>query len=186
MKKVLFGVFSVVGVALAMYTFSPIKKGEQAPQSAGKAVAIKWMSWQEAVEANKKEKKKIFIDCYTDWCGWCKKMDASTFTDPKVAELMNKHFYAVKFDAEQKENIVFDNHTFKYIASGSRGVHELAYALLDGQLGYPAFVYLDEKFQRVTISPGYKTPEQILPEMKFVGEGHYNGKTYEQYVKGTK
>lgn len=111
-------------------------------------------------------------------------MDASTFTDPKVAEMMNKHFYAVKFNAEQKDNVTFGDHTFKYIASGSRGVHELAYSLLDGQLSYPSFVYLDDKFQRVTISPGYKTAEQILPELKFVGEEHYNGKTYEQFLKG--
>jgi thioredoxin-related protein len=185
MKKVLLGVFSVLGLAMALYAFMPLNK---AVDKAGteQEGAIKWMSWQEAVEANKKEKKKIFIDCYTDWCGWCKKMDASTFTDPKVAELMNKHFYAVKFDAEQKESIVFDNHTFKYVTSGSRGVHELAYALLDGELGYPSFVYLDDQFQRVTISPGYKTAAQILPELKYVGEGHYREKTYEQYLKSAK
>jgi thioredoxin-related protein len=100
MKKVLFGVFSVVGVALAMYTFSPIKKGVQASQSTGKAVAIKWMSWQEAVEANKKEQKKIFIDCYTDWCGWCKKMDRDTYANPDIIKKLNKDFIVVKFNPE--------------------------------------------------------------------------------------
>jgi len=186
MKKVLLGVFLIVGVAIALVAFSPLNKAKMHAKPVATVGAIKWMTWQEAVEANKKVKKKIFIDCYTDWCGWCKKMDASTFTDPKVAEMMNKHFYAVKFNAEQKDNVIFGDHTFKYIASGSRGVHELAYSLLDGQLSYPSFVYLDDKFQRVTISPGYKTAEQILPELKFVGEEHYNGKTYEQFLKGTK
>ena len=186
MKKVLLGAFLILGLVVALFAFSPINNPQSKARLATPGVSIKWMTWQEAVEANKKEKKKIFIDCYTDWCGWCKKMYASTFTDPKVVDVMNKHFYAVKFNAEQKESLNFDEHTFKYIESGSRGVHELAYALLDGQLSYPSFVYLDDKFQRVTISPGYKTPEQIIPELKFVGEEHYNGKTYDQYLKGVK
>ena len=38
---------------------------------------IKWMSWEEALEKSKKTKRKIFVDIYTDWCGWCKKMDKS-------------------------------------------------------------------------------------------------------------
>ena len=60
---------------------------------------INWMTWDEANAANKVTPKKIFIDIYTDWCGWCKKMDKSTFQDASVIEALNKDFYAVKFDA---------------------------------------------------------------------------------------
>jgi len=39
--------------------------------------AVMWYSWEEAVEANKEEPRKFFVDVYTDWCGWCKRMDLS-------------------------------------------------------------------------------------------------------------
>jgi len=94
------------------------------------AEEIRWYTWAEAAELSKTAPKKIFIDLYTDWCGWCKKMDKSTFVDPSVVKYLNENFYPVKFNAERKDAIVFNETTFEYIKSGRRGVHQLAYALL--------------------------------------------------------
>src|SRR5210317_2561338 len=71
--------------------------------------SIHWLSFEQAVELQTQEgnSKKIFIDVYTDWCGWCKKMDKNTFNHPVIAELLNTKFYAVKFDAESKEPVNF-------------------------------------------------------------------------------
>jgi thioredoxin-related protein len=143
---------------------------------------IKWYSLEEAINLQKKKPKKIFIDMYTDWCGWCKRMDASTFTDPTVANYLNEHFYCVKFNAEQKNPVVFMGKTFNFVSSGSRGYHELAAALLDGQLGYPSFVYLNEKLERITISPGFKQPSQIMPELKYIGGGHYETLKFNEFL----
>jgi thioredoxin-related protein len=143
------------------------------------------MSWQEAVEANKKEKKKIFVYVYAEGESqiWCREMETTTFIDPEVIELINKHFYAVYLNAYQKEDIVFDNHTFKYPNGPSKSMHELAKSLLDGEFGFPSFVYLDDEFKRASISKGYRKPKKFLPELNFIGEGHYMTKTYEQYLK---
>ncbi|HTB31563.1 MAG TPA: DUF255 domain-containing protein, partial [Bacteroidia bacterium] len=45
---------------------------------------IHWVNFDEAVKLNEKHPRKILIDVYTQWCGWCKKMDASTYTDPDI------------------------------------------------------------------------------------------------------
>lgn len=134
---------------------------------------INWMSWDEAHEANKKSPKKIFIDIYTEWCGWCKKMDKSTFKDPAVVKELNANFYAVKLDAEQKETINFNGNDFVFVSGGRKGVHQLAYALLDGRLGYPAFVMLDEGFARIMLSPGYKKPAELIKELEFSSSDAY-------------
>ena len=74
--------------------------------------SVKWLTFEQAIELNKKEKKQIFIDVYTSWCGPCKMMDRNTFADPAVAAILNKNFYPVKLNGEQREDITFDGTTF--------------------------------------------------------------------------
>ncbi|NJN34452.1 MAG: DUF255 domain-containing protein [Saprospiraceae bacterium] len=143
---------------------------------------MKWLTWQEAVELNKKQPKKILVDVYTDWCGWCKVMDRETFTNDTVATFLAEKFYCVKLDAEMKDAIDFNGHKFEYIAGQGRGgVHTLAYSLLDGQMGYPTIVYLTENYERVVISPGFKRPVQLMSELKFTADEVYKNKTWQEY-----
>ena len=155
----------------------------QAPSTTDSASKIEWMSWEEAIERMEQQPKKIFVDVYTDWCGWCKRMDASTFVDPAVVEVMNENFYAVKLDAEQREDIQYDGYTFKFIDQGRRGVHQLVMSLLDQRMSYPSFVYLDEEQKRITISPGYKDAATMATELRFIGENHFKTTTYKDYVE---
>ena len=145
---------------------------------------IKWYTFQQAVELNKKQPKKLFIDVYTEWCGWCKKMDASTFTDPIVIKTMNKYYYAIKMDAEMTDTIVFQNTTFvNPEPAKKRSTHQLANALLNGQLGYPTAVYLDEQYNMLSPVAGYQTPEAIEPILIFFGENKHKTGKYEDFVK---
>ena len=89
------------------FTIDPV------PASQDVAEEIHWITWDEAVKLNASNPKKVFVDVYTDWCGWCKRMDATTFKDPKVVEYISNNYYAVKLDAEQKDDIVFQGNTFK-------------------------------------------------------------------------
>lgn len=147
---------------------------------------IQWMTIEEAIEANKKEPKKIFIDVYTDWCGWCKRMDAATFQHPQIAPYMNKHYYNVKFNAEQKDSVVFQGQTFKYVPNGRRGYHELAAALLQNRLSYPTVVFLDEEFKMLSPVPGFQTPTAFEPMMKFFGSNAYKDMEWQAYQKSFK
>lgn len=150
---------------------------------------VKWMTFEEAVEKSKTEKRKIFIDVFTDWCGWCKVMDKNTFPDSEVAKLLNEKFYPVKLNAEQTNDIFFRGTTFKYVAQGGGGYHQLAAALLNGQLSYPNFVFLDEDFriipiyQSSTSLPGYKKPEEFFPFLSFVGSDSYQKMNFNDYQK---
>lgn len=163
----------------------------------GQAKQINWMSWQQAVnqqkadlekynsgaEGQKTPPKKMFVDLYTDWCGWCKRMDATTFQDPAVVEIMNKYFYPVKFDAEQLDTIVFNGHKFfnPIAANGKKTTHTLAASILDYKLSYPSYVLLDENTSRMVIYPGYKQVEDLLGILLFYGTNQHL--TYQQFLK---
>lgn len=139
--------------------------------AANEAGKEKWYTWEEAVELNKTHPKKIMVDVYTDWCGWCKRMDQGAFQNPEVQKYIRENFYPVKLNAEQREQILFGKDTFNFVETGKgRGVNSLAFALLDGKMSYPTIVYLDPNFRRIMVSPGYKESTDLLNELKFTQE----------------
>lgn len=145
------------------------------------AQSVKWHTFEEAIELNKREPRKIMIDVYTDWCGYCKVMDKNTFNNTTVAEYLNKSFYSVKLNAEQKEDILFNEKTFKFVAQGARGFHELAYALLNGQMSYPSVVFMDEQVRIIHVQKGYTEPKAFDEIMKFIGGDFFKTESWDAW-----
>ena len=172
-----FTIFTQITLMLFLFT------GFQA-----RSQSVQWISWEEAVELTQNEAnpKKIFIDVYTDWCGWCKKMDKDTFQNSEVASYMQDNFYMVKFDAEGKDPIEFQGKTFKYVPSGRRGYHELAAALLQGQMSYPTVVFLDEKLNMLSPVPGYQKAKPFLKIARYFGDNIYKNQDWKEYDKSSR
>jgi len=130
---------------------------------------VKWMTMQEAVKAQKKNKKPIFIDAYTVWCGPCKMLDKNTFSDAKVVEILNQNYNPVKFNAEGNEEIQFagklyKNPSYQEKRKNSRnGVHEFARAI--GVRAYPTMVVIDASGKMSKNILGYRNPQQLLAEL---------------------
>ncbi len=164
-------------VAFSFYAFMPAEANVKDDK-------INWMTWEEAVAATEKEPRKIFVDVYTGWCHWCKVMDKKTFNKPEVVKYVNENYYAVKLNAEQKEDINFAGNTFKYVPNGRRGYHQLAAALLDEKMSYPSIVYMSEKIERIMISPGFKEKDAFLTELKYAKEEAYKTTSFDDYKKG--
>ena len=176
MKKFLFAFVLLIAI-VGVYSFKAVPAAEEAKGG------IKWLTWAQMQEAQKKEKRKVFIDVYTDWCGWCKRMDANTFSHPEIVGYVNNNFYAVKFDAETKETINFKGVDYKYVASGYRGYNELAAEILSGQLSYPTTVYMDENMDMIFPVPGYQEPKLFEQVINFIGGGNYKTMEFEAFAK---
>lgn len=147
------------------------------------AQEVKWLSWNEAAQlaTTDTNPKKIFIDVYTDWCGWCKKMDKDTFQNAEVAAYMAENFYMVKLDGEGKEPIEFKGKTYKFIPSGRKGYHEFAAALMQGRMSYPTTIFLDEGMNMLSPVPGYQKPEPFLNIARYFGDDIYKEKDWQAY-----
>jgi thioredoxin-related protein len=190
LRPALFSGTALAALVIALLAFRPSAEAQaQAAPERGEAAApantvadgINWMTFEEAMAAMEKEPKKVFIDLYTDWCGWCKKMDANTFSNATVAAYMNEKFYAVKFDAEQQQPVVYKGKEFTFVPSGRRGYNQLAAELAAGRLSYPTTVYLDENSDPIQAIPGYKDAYYMDKILKFFGENHYRTKTWVQF-----
>jgi thioredoxin-related protein len=101
---------------------------------------------KKALDNAKSEKKYIMVDVYADWCGWCKKMDASTFKDAEVSGFVNANMVALKLNSEKGDGVAFAQ---KFNVSG-----------------LPTIVYLDSKGNLVRTAPGYKTASQLMKEVE--------------------
>jgi thioredoxin-related protein len=145
------------------------------------AQQIQWLSWEEAIQKSVKGDKKFFVDVYTDWCGWCKRMDANTFADPVIASYINQHYYPIKFNASSKQDIVWKGKTYRYVANGVRGYHELAAEILQGQISYPTAVFMNEKMEVIQPIPGYHAPEQFEVIISYFAGNHYQSTPWRKY-----
>ena len=156
---------------------------------ASNAIAQKviWYTFSEAVKLNEEAPRKILVDVYTDWCGWCKVMDEQTFQDPIISKILNEKYYAVKFNAERKDTVIFQGNTFVNAGEGSRPPHQLAVAMLNGKMSYPSIVFLDEKNQLVTAVPGFQKPEQMEPLLMYIFESLYEkNMNFQEYTQNYK
>lgn len=114
---------------------------------------IQWMKFEEAIAANTKQPKMILVDVYTDWCGWCKKMDKETFTDPKVVAHLKQNFYAVKLNAENTQR------KFEFMG---KTYTEAEMAAAMRVRSYPNFVVIEPGLQNIAQLPGYRPADAFL------------------------
>ena len=177
MQKRILSVSSLV-VALLLVGFSIGHGAER-----GK---IAWLTIEEAIEKAKKEPRPILMDVYTDWCGWCTRMDAYTFTNPTISDYISKNFYAVKFNSEMKEKVSFRGKEYAPHQGEGRGPHSLVVSLTNGRLSYPTIVYLTAVGELVTVVPGYYAPRDLEPILHFIVEEAYLTNSWEEFQKSFK
>lgn len=152
----------------------------------GDSTEVKWLSWPEAMELYKQEKRKILIDVYTDWCGWCKRMDQVTFKHPEIAVYINKNFYPVRFNAEGTEDLEYKGVVYRAVKSGKREYHEFANELLKGRFSFPTMVFMDEDLELIQSIIGFKTPRQFEEIASYFATDHYKKTPWSLYQKSFK
>ena len=142
---------------------------------------IQWVKMEELSLKIRGEKKPVLIDLYTDWCHWCKVMDKKTYSNRKVIDYMNEHFYSAKVNAETKETINWKDKTYKY--NTNYRVNEFALFLTRGQLSFPTTIIItDENSPPIAIA-GFLQPKEMEKILKYFGEGAYKTKNFPEFEK---
>ncbi len=142
---------------------------------------INWITVTELNNLYKANPKPVLIDIYTDWCGWCKEMDRRTYTNQKLVKYVNEKYYAVKFDAESKEDLTFNGKIYKY--NKQYKTHDLALYLMSGQVSYPTTVFMAGTNTQPAPIPGFMKPKEIEGPIKYFGEKADKTETFVEFNK---
>jgi thioredoxin-related protein len=121
----------------------------------GESPKIKWVDFNTGLAQAQQTGKLAVIDCYTDWCGWCKVMDKKTFSDPKIIERINEKYIAIKFNPEKPG---------KYFAGSNDSLsgRQLLMALSNNKpSGYPTFFFFVPQDAKLFQLPGYQDVNQF-------------------------
>ncbi|MEO7263475.1 MAG: DUF255 domain-containing protein [Ferruginibacter sp.] len=155
------------------YAFSPAVKEK-----------INWISFEELQQQYEKNPKPIIIDLYTNWCGWCKEMDRTTYKHDKLATYINEHYYAVKYNAESKDSVFFNK--IKYSFNKRVETNDLAMYLTFGRLEYPTTVFLASPDARPAPLSGYMKPKEMEAPLKYFVERTNFQETFIEFNKRMK
>ncbi len=134
---------------------------------------VAWLNYEEGLKKGKLENKSIFVDFYTSWCGWCKKLDKDVYADSAVKVVLTRHFITVKTNAESKRRFTLDDGKEYTDASLAREVF--------GVQGYPALWFLTATGEKLTYIPGYVPKEKFVNILTFISSKAYQTKKFEEY-----
>lgn len=117
---------------------------ESVPVAEGEGAELGWAkSYDEALKAAKD--KVVMIDFYTDWCGWCKKLDKDTYSNADVVKFLDQKIVPLKLNAEKEGAELAKKH---------------------GVRGYPTILFVSGTGEVVGRIGGYMQPDPFLKEVK--------------------
>ena len=119
------------------------------------------------------QQRPVAVFLHAEWCKYCKNMEQTTFQNESVTHLLNERYYFISFDGEQKEKVIFNNHTFDYKPNGrNSGTHQLATALgtVEGILAYPTFIILNPKYEIIFQYNGFLAGQDLEAILGWVVE----------------
>ena len=138
------------------------------------ASALEWQDWNAGLQRAKATHRPVVVDVYTDWCGWCKRMDRDVYARADVSQYLAAHFVLVKLNAESGERTIYQGR--------NRPASALATAF--DVTGYPTTIFLAADGEHLTNVPGYLDADRFLLLLRYIGDGHMNrGEAWDDYVK---
>ncbi|MBI2619748.1 MAG: DUF255 domain-containing protein [Ignavibacteriales bacterium] len=170
MKKPVFILISVVALVLAFGVLLTSQEGSS--ELPTESLAPDWRSFDEGIVLAGEENKKLLIDVYTDWCGWCKRMDSEVYSNTAVIAALDASFISIKLNAESSRELVY---------LGSR-LTETQFASSAGVTGYPTTLFFHPDGRPLTRVPGFVSAEKFVSILNYIGQNHFQAISFEEYL----
>jgi thioredoxin-related protein len=148
-----------------------VEKKKLAP--APKTDSLIWYKYDDGLAKAKKEKKHVLINFFTKWCGWCRKMDQSTYKDKEIRKVLNESYVAVKVDAQSNNKVT----------SGDKKITEKDVAGEFRARSYPTTWFLKHSGDKIAPYYGYASAQDFLHVLNYVKDDLYDKISFQEYMK---
>ena len=142
--------------------------------TAAPADGVAWRPWDRGMDEARDSNRPVLVDVYTDWCGWCRRMEADVYSRPEVRDYLSRKFVTIKLNAEARDAARYEGRAFTSRSLAARfGVN-----------GYPTTIFLRASGDRPVNVPGYVDADRFLLILRYIGDGHLErGVTFEEFSK---
>lgn len=138
------------------------------------ATGVQWQGFDAGMQDAARRNKYTFISMYTDWCGYCRKLDQVTFRDKQVIEKLNQDFVSIKFNAESQAPLTWKGNRFSHAALADQW----------GVEGYPTLLFLNSKGEIIGNFASYAEPDLMMKLLGYIASGsREKGLTFDEYLK---
>jgi thioredoxin-related protein len=145
-----------------------------APSAGAGPDGLNWRSWDAGLREASSAKKPVLVDVYTNWCGWCKRMERDVYSRSEVRDYLSRRFVIVKLNAESAGAAGYEGQSYTERTLASRFRVN----------GYPTTIFLAANGEHLVNVPGYVTADRFLPLLRYIGEGYYErGVSFEDFTK---
>jgi len=132
-----------------------------------------WTNFSDGVKKSKQIKRKMFLDFYTDWCTYCKRMDNETFKNEKIYNFMNKNFISIKVNAESNNIVEFNG----------KKITERELASIFGITSYPTMFFMNSETEAIGQLPGFVYADHLYDIANYVSSNSYKTLSFEEFKK---
>ena len=132
------------------------------PRAPAGAPAPDWRAWNDGLQQANATHRPVIVDVYTDWCGWCRRMDHDVYAKAEVADYLKKRFVTIRLNAEAKDAARYEgrDYTSQDLSQRFR------------VSGYPTTIFLRSTGEHMANVPGYVPADRFLLLLRYVAEGY--------------
>lgn len=133
---------------------------------------VKWTTLDNALSANDKDGKKIFLYWYTKWSNSSNVMLLNSLENDSIVPYLNSNFHCVMLDAQTTDTLFWKGQ--KYINDGRDfKFHQMAISMLKGKMMFPSLVFFGADDKMVALEQIYLPPDKFKLLLRYVNEEAY-------------
>ena len=170
--------FLVVGLLWTTVWGQPEQNREADSSSAKPTVQkahadkITWHKYNEGLKLAQQSGKKLVIEFTAVWCGWCRKMQATTFKDSTVIDLVDKYYIAVTLDGESRDTLNVDG----WITTGRELAGEYSVR------NFPTIWFLTSTGERIAPLIGYRDAVGFANVLDYLKDDTYKSTKFQDFL----
>ncbi len=121
-----------------------------------------WRGWNDGLDRARSSGKPVIVNVYTDWCGWCRRMERDVYGKAEISRYLRERFVTIRLNAEASDAASYEGRR-----TDSQGIAQRFRVS-----GYPTTVFLRSTGEHLANVPGYVPADRFLLLLRYVAEGH--------------